>query len=696
MNPQTNKIFKFTIFTIAFVIFSNTSLKSQTNKDSVRNLSLDTLVISAIKSPNQQWRMPLASTTISSASIQKNLVYEMKDFSGAVPNFIMIDRDSKRTSSIFVRGLGTLINTPAVTMYVDGVPHFEKSSFDISLMDVEKIEFLRGPQGTLYGRNAMGGTILVQTKSPFTHQGTTLNARIASYGNTLFSISHLGKINNKFAYGISAAKEDFGGYIKNAYLNKMSDKMNSFNINGKLEWRANKNLNLCLTQKFENVSQGAMSYGELMEDNSVDSVRMDHDSKYTRKIYESGLQIDYKNRLFWMRAQTSFQWLKDNYDVDQDMSIKNLYYAQQIENHKLLSQEINFRGFNTGFYNWSFGVFLFNQQIDRNTDVFMNNVKPNYIINKFYDDYSRGFAVYHQSEFNFTENLKMEAGIRFDYEKANSLLDEKRTTDGVTIDVKTYDSPLTFKQFSPKVSLQYLFSPLSQTYFTISKGYKAGGFNTALSKDEERTFSPESSWNYEVGMKASSRDNKISGELSLFYIDIENQQIKQSIDKLGVLIRNAGKSVSKGIEISMNANPFKQLNLQIAYGFTDARFTDYNYNQTIDYSGKFISFVPRHTLTLGAETFIPFKTTISDKVIFKINYKGLGEIYWNEDNERKQPFYGILDGSVGVWKNKTNITFWAKNITSQEYLGYLFTSGKRVFAKKGKPFMCGLNISVSF
>ncbi len=696
MNLQTNKIIKFTVLTIAFVMLTNSTLKSQIPIDSVKNLSLDTLVISAIKSPNRQWRMPLASTTVSSATIQKNLVYEMKDFSGAIPNFVMIDRDSKRTSSIFIRGLGTLINTPAVTMYVDGVPHFEKSSFDISLMDVEKIEFLRGPQGTLYGRNAMGGTILIQTKSPFTHQGTTINARVGSFNNTHLSLSHLGKINNKFAYGISAAKEDFGGYIKNEYLNKMSDKMNSFNVNGKLEWRPNKNLNLRLTQKYENVNQGAMSYSELKDDGSVDFVRLDHDSKYARKIYESGLQIDYRNRLFWMRAQTSFQWLKDNYDVDQDMTSINLYYAQQIENHKLISQEINFRGFNTGIYNWSFGVFLFNQQIDRNTDVYMNHVKPNYIINKIYDDFSKGFAVYHQSEFKINDNLKMDAGVRFDYEKANSLLEEMKTVEGITNPVKTYESPLTFKQFSPKFSFQYVFSPISQAYITVSKGYKTGGFNTAFSKDEERTFSPESSWNYEIGTKAASENNKISGEISFFYIDIENQQIKQSIDKLGVLIRNAGKSVSKGAELSMNINPVKQLNLQLAYGFTDARFTNYSYNQKIDYSGKFIPFVPRHTLTLGAETFIPFKSKITDKLIFKLNYKGLGNIYWNEDNERKQPFYGTLDGSVGVWKNNINFTFWAKNITNQEYLGYLFTSGKSVFAKKSKPLMCGLNISVSF
>lgn len=685
-----------TVALITFIFVANTPLKAQTFTDSIQHLSLDTLVISAIKAPNRQWRMPLASTAVSELSIQKNLIHEMKDFSGTIPNFIMIDRDSKRTSSIFVRGLGTLINTPAITMYVDGVPHFEKSSFDISLMDIEKIEFLRGPQGTLYGRNAMGGTILIQTKSPFTHQSTTLNARVGNYGNTHLSISRLGKINNKLAYGLSAAKEDFGGYIKNAYLNKMSDRMSSFNVNGKLEWRPNKNLNLRLTQKYDYVHQGAMTYGKLNEDGSVDSVRMDHDSKYTRNIYESGLQIDYRTRLFWMRAQTSFQWLKDNYDVDQDMSIKNLYYAQQIENHKLLSQEINFRGFNIGIYNWSFGVFLFNQLTDRNTDVFMNHVTPNYIINKVYDDYSRGAAIYHQSEFNFTDNLRMEAGIRFDYENANSVLNQSKTVDGVVTPQNNYDSPLTFKEFSPKISLQYLLNPLSQIYTTVSKGYKAGGFNTAFSKDEERTFSPESSWNYEIGMKAASKDNRISGELALFYIDIENQQIKQSIDQLGVLIRNAGKSASKGLEISVNSNPVKQLNLQLAYGYTDARFKDYVYDKNNDYSGNYIPFVPRHTLTLGGETYIPLKSKIADRLLFKLNYKGLGSIYWNEDNEIEQPFYGILDGSVGVWKNKTNVTLWAKNITNQEYVGYMFTSAKKNYAKKGKPFMFGLNISLSF
>ena len=110
---------------------------------------------------------PMAASVVTSQLMERQQISEMKGFTGIIPNFMIIDRDTRLTSSVFIRGVGALINTPGVAMYVDGIPHFEKSSFDINLLDIDKVEFLRGPQGTLYGRNTMGGTILVHTRSPF-------------------------------------------------------------------------------------------------------------------------------------------------------------------------------------------------------------------------------------------------------------------------------------------------------------------------------------------------------------------------------------------------------------------------------------------------------------------------------------------------------------------------------------------------
>ena len=664
--------------------------------DSLTHLNLDAIVISGVKNSNNKWSLPIASTTVTGESIQTKHVFGMKDFTAAIPNFIMIDRDTKRTSSVFVRGVGTLVNTPGVAMYVDGIPHFEKASFDINLTDIDKVEFLRGPQGTLYGRNAMGGIILVQTKSPFIHQGSRINLRYGSYNDMYVSISNLGKINPKLAYGVSADYDYFGGFIQNTFLNKKADKMKSGSLRTRLEWRPKQTLSLKLINSFEKVHQGAFSYGDIQENGYVDSIQTDHKSYYNRIIYDGGLQINYRNDFYWLTSQTSMQLLKDSYDVDQDLSPKNLYSALQKENQFLLSQEFNFRGLRTNNYNWHFGVFAFNHNIDRNTDVFMNVTNVPYTLEKKYEDFARGIAVYHQSDLYLTSKLKLEAGIRFDYERSNSIHTENKIVEDNVELTNEYDSPLTFTEWSPKASLQYLFSKNSQIYNTVAKGYKTGGFNTTFKAEDQRTFDPESSWNYEVGAKTTFSENKYTAEVALFYIDISNQQIKQSIELLGIQIGNAGTSVSKGLEFSFQGTPIKHFNFNLAYGYTHATFKKYIYSQSVDYSGNFVPFVPRHTLNVGGQVVVPFSSTFFDEIRFGIDYKGMGSIYWKEDNEVKQQYFGLLNGSVSLHKNKSTFSIWGKNITNTEYIGYYFTMSKRQLGKPGRPFTAGISITHSF
>lgn len=692
--------------TALYIIFACISFSTFGNEkdnivksDSLTHLNLDDVVISGVKNSNSKWTLPIASTTITGDAIQNKHVFGMKDFTATIPNFIMIDRDTKRTSSVFVRGVGTLVNTPGVAMYVDGIPHFSKSSFDINLTAIDKVEFLRGPQGTLYGRNAMGGIILVHTKSPFLHQGSRINLRSGTYNDMYVSFSNLGKISPKFAYAISADYDYFGGFIKNTFLNKKADKMKSGSVRTKLEWRPKQSLSFKFINSFEKVYQGAFSYGEIQENGSVDSIQTDHKSYYDRTIYDGGLQINYRNDFFWLTSQTSLQLLNDIYDVDQDLSPRDLYSVTQQEDQFLISQEFNFKGLRTKNYNWHFGVFAFNHNINRKTDVFMNATTTPYIKEKKYDDFARGFAVYHQSDFYFTPKLKLEAGIRFDYERANSIYAENKIV-GDNIELKNeYDSPLTFTEWSPKASLQYQLSTNAQIYTTVAKGYKTGGFNTTFEEEDQRTFEPESSWNYEIGAKASFVENRYSAEASLFYIDINNQQIKQSLESLGLQITNAGTSVSKGLELTFQGEPVRCFNFNFAYGFTHATFKKYIYSQSEepeDYSGNFVPFVPKHTLNAGAEFILPCSYTTIDEVRFGLDYKGMGDIYWKENNEFKQQYYKLLNASVSLHKNKNTVALWAKNITNTEYLGYYFTMSNRHLGKPGRPFTAGVSVSYSF
>ncbi len=144
------------------------------------------------------------------------------------------------------------------------------------------------------------------------------------------------------------------------------------------------------------------------------------------------------------------QLLNDTYEVDQDASPRDLYYAVQGERQRLLSQEINVRDVSESIYGWNFGLFAFHHDIDRSTDVFLRMARPSYQLEKRFDDLNSGIALYHRSELQITNRLTLEGGIRYDFEKARSIHLENKLT-GDTIELRNqYDSPLTFSQWTPK------------------------------------------------------------------------------------------------------------------------------------------------------------------------------------------------------------------------------------------------------
>lgn len=690
------------IITILLIIYVAIATTYCAESDSLKNISLDSIIISGIKYTNNQLKFPVSATTVSQREMQADQLNSVKDFSAFVPNFVMIDRDTRLTSSVFVRGVGALINAPGVAMYVDGIPHFEKSSFDINLADVEKIEFLRGPQGTLYGRNAMGGIILVHTRSPFRYQGTRLNLRYGAYNEVYAMLSRSAKINDRLGYTVSADYNHLDGYVTNVYSGKKTDGLNSGSVNTRVEWRPRVNMNFRLTNNFEYTGQGAFAYGDVNEKgNGVDSVSLDHESSYTRKLYDGGLRFDYHTDLMWVYSLTSFQWLDDRYDVDQDASPRDMYFAVQAENQRLWSQEINMKNLYSDVYSWHFGLFAFNHAIDRSTDVFMDRANPKYMLDKSYDDYNRGIAAYHQSTLKLGALFTLEAGIRYDLERANSKFRQDTIVEGTRRHAGIYDEPLTFSQWTPKVSLQYHFNRDGHLYATFSKGYKTGGFNTVFETESDRTFGPESSWNYEVGLKTALFRQRVHVEAALFYIRLNNQQIKQMLPETGVKIRNAGTSVNKGMEFSLHANPVNPLRLWMAYGLTHARFNEYTvYNSATkvneDYAGKFAPFVPRNTVSLGAQYDFVFRGALVDKLSLNCNYKGMGKMYWNEDNKAVQPFYGLWNAQITASKANVDFSVWGRNLTGTKYLGYYFESGARKLGKAGKPLTAGASVTCRF
>lgn len=222
----------------------------------IRNIELNEVVVQSFKQQRNLRLEPLSASAVTGTAIQNRNITGIKEFSSFIPNLFMPDYGSKLTSPVYIRGIGSKINAPSVGLYVDGIPYFEKSAFDFDFNEVDRIEVLRGPQGTLYGRNTMGGIINVYTKSPLKYEGTNVWLSNGSYGYRDYALSHYKKIGEKFGYAISGNYQNSDGYFTNLFTDKKADDMKSGSARIRLEWKPQKNLSLGLMSSFDRSIQG--------------------------------------------------------------------------------------------------------------------------------------------------------------------------------------------------------------------------------------------------------------------------------------------------------------------------------------------------------------------------------------------------------------------------------------------------------
>jgi outer membrane receptor protein involved in Fe transport len=695
------------IFSV-LTVYSNPKGHTQQEQESIedadtsriRQVELEEVVIHSFKYSSDIFEIPVASSKIDRLSIENQNIVGIKDIGSLVPNLFIPDYGSKLTSPVYIRGIGAKINSPSVGLYVDGIPYFEKSAFDFDMNEIENIEVLRGPQGTLYGRNTMGGLINIRTKSPLRYKETLISATAGNYNNLTGRLAHYGNIGNTFGYAVSGDYTHLGGYFTNRFTGKKVDDLNTGSGRIRFDWRIKPNLTLQWVSSFDGLDQGGYPYAEFdPKTQKAKEVNYNDYSLYRRNIFSSGASLIYTADRFSLNAQTAFQRLSDKQGIDQDFSDQSVYYARQLQKQTAVSEEITIKSISSGSYKWLFGAFAFYQGIDN--EVILEYKQQNYSTDKLYDIPTNGISFYHQSIFDnlLIDRLSLTLGIRYDYEKAsNKYISYKDTINkGVTERLQTeiFESKLNFSQLTPKIALQYRLFPGQMFYISATKGYKTGGFNTSFEQDEDRTFKPEYSWNYEVGSKMQFFQNRLQAEVCLFYIDWKNQQIYRNLPSgRGSMLKNAGRSESKGAEISLSAKPFNRLSLQANWGYTKAIFKEYQRSETLDYAGKFLPLTPKQTFSFGFDYAIPVSKRWFDRAVLDMNYTGIDRLYWNEDNAVSQPYYGQLNGNLMITKGLMNFSLWAKNITNENYSAFYFESMGKKFVQKGKPFTVGVTVGI--
>lgn len=655
--------------------------------------TLEEVVVNGFKQDHIS-NAPMSVSVAGSTFLQRNELNGLRDMSSVFPNLFIADYGARQNTPIYIRGIGSKTNAPSVGLYVDGMPYFERSVVDLDIAGISGIEVLRGPQGTLYGRNSTGGLINIYTYSPLDYQNTIAKISYGSRNDVRLGLAHYQKIAPRLGLHVAGNYHRNDGFFRNIYTGKKADDLQNANAKVGLAWQAAPLWTMRLNVLFDHSTQGGYPYGLYhADDNTAEAVNYNRYSSYRRNVLSAGMNWLYKGEAFHFNAQTSFQHSKDKQYIDQDFMPRDLFFTITGLKQTLVSQEFTLRSANNDCrYHWITGAFGFFQKL--NNAVETQFITPDYATPKFYDSPTWGGAIYHQSTYDLTKTLHAAVGLRYDYERVGENYEANKYTLSVgqssNVQTATFKDHMHFSQITPKFTLSQQFSADKMVYASVSRGYKAGGYNITSITPNLPAYDPEYNWNYEIGAKLTLFNGALQTEMSLFYIDWKHQQVTTTVPGLGNIINNAGHSNSKGFELFAVCRPFRNLELQANYGYTYAQFLHYKKSATVDFSRNMLPMVPRQTMAFVAN-YTLFHVMGLDKLLLNAALTGTGKIYWTEDNKLVQPFYALLNMKIAATKGRFTWELWSKNTTNTRYMSYAFASSAK-FAQRGKPFMLGTSL----
>ena len=753
---------KIRLFILSLIAASMTTMLAA-DEVPLDTLTLEEVSVTAIKQ-GADVDLTTSSTVLGQHQVERGGIVTVRNVSDLVPNFFLPDYGSRMTSTIYVRGLGARIDQPSMGLNIDNVPVMCKENYDFDIADISRVEMLRGPQSTLYGRNTMGGLMNVYTLSPMQWQGTRLLAEMASHVSLKFGASHYAKVNDHLGIAGGIYYTSSNGQYKNEYNGKKCDWERQGSGRVKLVWQPSSTLTLSNTLSASLSRQGGYPY-EWVE---TGKIAYNDTCFYRRTSVMDGLTVTKHFDRWSLASITSYQYIDDNMTLDQDFTTLPYFTLTQARREHAVTQEVVARGESmhnaqytmhneaapTVNYRWLVGAFGFYRRYRMDAPVtfkdigisaliedHINQLNPYYpvvwdsrsfVLGSDFTNPTWGLALYHQSSIDW-KRFTFTAGLRLDYEHA-SLNYHSETHTGYSIvesatgnvyqknDIDIDDGGSLSKHFVellPKIAVTYHLPTTGKAsiYASVSKGYKAGGFNTQMFSDvlQQRLmgilgigaaydindivgYKPEKAWNYELGAHYESASRRFKGDLSLFYIDCRDRQMTIFPDgtTTGRIMTNAGKTRSVGAEASATVNFTDHLGMNLSYGYCDARFVRYNDGKA-DYRDKHVPYCPQHTLF--AQAFYTFNlkggSDWARSITLDASVKGAGEIYWNEANSQRQPFYALLGSSITLAGKHYSLQLWGQNLTGTRYNTFYFVSISHEFLQRGRSRMLGATLRIN-
>lgn len=675
------------------------------------DFELDTVVVTAQKREENVQEIPMSVSVFSDRNLDASGIRNTDEMLRYVPNVFV--RSVGNYSQISMRGLRTYNAslTSPVAFFADDVNMPSVFMQNPELFDVERVEVLKGPQGTLYGSNSELGVINIVTKQPGNETvGRVLaeyNAYDTSHGlgsGSRFGASLGGPIaQDKLFAGFVGVWDYSQGYIKNVNTSdNESISVSDFTGRGTLRWTPNSELEVRFILDGTHQDDG-LGYGRNINgihETKRNTVNHDIDPRDNLRSDGQNLRVKYEGNGVVLTSITGRRFFRDKYNMDMDSSpspnpftFDTMHGDYDMED-QLLSQEVRVASADSNNpFEWLTGVYAHKEDIRVNNlfDYVLMTEGRNTKID------SLGIAVFGQGTYTFFEKLHLTAGVRYDYIDKKGEQAYAVNSSMMPSTATEYDSHINDGVVLPKGSISYDVTETAMVYATVARGYMAGGFDVNMPKNEKSfAYDPEYTINYEIGAKTSWLDNRLLLNAALFYIDVKDKQVSQYVNNVSTVF-NAAKAHSQGIEIEMQAYPYDGWQLFGGFGYTKTEVDSWKGEKQAGYSsvafdraGNDLTYAPEYTYNVGAQY------TFESGIFGRVELLGTGPFYHDPDNELRESAYELVNVRLGYEDDTVMVALWGKNVFDAAYSDVEFKSTASTIAFDGVPRQFGLTLGYKF
>ena len=661
-----------TVPTMALMLlFSGTAMGAGTaaeqNNSEKQNHQLGSVTVTAQKTEEKAQEVPVSITVLDELAIDDRGIESILDVADYVPNLTVFANGVDGMNTPSMRGMHAEVTTFTVTtgMFMDGIPILNPCGYDDALVDIERVEVLRGPQGTLYGKSTETGVINIITKQPGNEYRAKAAAELGTDQKRQVALNFKGPIvQDKLFIGLAGKWYEKEGFIDNTYLGGPANDKRHWYGKAHLRWTPVEALDISLLASIlqydndgNNMSLGSAGVAAFGMPPFPDrQVACNFRGKNKANSSAQSLKIAYDlTESLKLTSVTTRRVFDDDFTADYDFSPATLQHNDKDNKYTTYSQELRLNSSGERL-KWLAGLYY--DDTDNEVKAKVDSDIPFRRRTNDRETMGNAYAAFGQASYLFPWQMRLVLGLRYETQD----MEFEDYISGAKLDG-------TWDDISPKVALEYIFNPQVMTYVSASKGYRSGGFNTYATDQQYYKYDEEKLWSYELGVKNTLLDKRLMINAAVFYMNIDDMQVSQSVPtETSQVVTNAGKASATGCELEVRAIPLEGLTLSGSVGYTDIKFDEFSDTRG-DYEGNHNPYAPEYTFNLGAQYRHP-------KGYFaRADLIGYGKMYFDKNNNYSRDPYEVVNVRVGYETERFDVYLYGKNVFDTDYTSYGYYGG---------------------